>query len=52
MFWFSVVVDDVETKDELGRIDTLDMTGHDFLGSIIGLFAVSEKQVKVRYSDL
>lgn len=49
VFWYSV---DAGTKEELGRIDTLDITGHDFVGPIIGIYAVSDKQCKVRYSDL
>lgn len=52
VFWFSVVVDDAERKEELGRIDTLDMTGHDFVGPIIGIYAVSDKEVKVGYSKI
>ena len=52
VFWYSVMVGDAETKQEIGRIDTLDMTGHDFVGPIVGIYAVSDKQLKVRYSDL
>lgn len=49
MFWYSI---DAGTKEEFERIDTLDITGHDFVGPIIGIYAVSDKQCKVRYSDL
>lgn len=49
VFWYSV---GMGTKERLERMDTLDMTGHDFVGPIIGIFAVSDKQCKVRYSDL
>ncbi|KAJ4197027.1 hypothetical protein NW767_009270 [Fusarium falciforme] len=48
-FWFSV--DGASTKEELGKIDSLEMTGHDFVGPIIGMYAVSDSEVKVRYSD-
>lgn len=51
-FWYSVQVDGVERKEEIAKIDTLEMSGHDFVGAIIGLFAVSDTPVKVRYSDL
>ncbi|KAH6879837.1 putative xylosidase/arabinosidase [Thelonectria olida] len=51
VLWFSVVVDDAAMKEELGRIDTLDMTGYDFVGPIIGIYAVSDKEVEVRYSE-
>lgn len=49
LFWYSV---DAVSKEKLEGIDTLDMTGHDFVGPIIGIYAVSDKQYKVRYSDL
>ncbi|KAM5341547.1 hypothetical protein ACJ41O_014578 [Fusarium nematophilum] len=49
VFWFSV--DGVATKEELGRIDSLDMTGHGVAGPLIGMYAVSDKEVKVWYSD-
>lgn len=49
VFWYRV---DAGTKEKLGGIDALDMTGHDFVGPIIGIYAVSDKQCKVRYSDL
>jgi beta-xylosidase len=54
VFWYSVEAADhgAPTKTELGRIDTRDMSGHDFVGPIIGVYAVSDKEVTVRYSDL
>ncbi|GKT54490.1 xylosidase/arabinosidase [Colletotrichum tofieldiae] len=51
VFWFSVVMDDATTRKEVGRIDTLDMSGLDFVGPIIGIYATGDKDVKVRYSD-
>lgn len=51
VFWYSVI-DNPSKGGELGKIDSLDMTGHDFVGPLIGVYAVSEKEVKVRYSDL
>lgn len=51
VFWYSVD-SDLGAKQELERVDILDMTGHDFVGPIIGIFAVSKKEVKVRYSDI
>jgi hypothetical protein len=50
VFWYSLGT--TETKQEMIRIDTLDMTGHDFVGPAIGVYAVSDKQEKVRYLDL
>ena len=53
VFWYSLEVDDVaDTRKVLERMDTLDMTGHDFVGPIIGVYAVSDKREKVRYSNL
>ncbi|UPK95262.1 hypothetical protein LCI18_006197 [Fusarium solani-melongenae] len=47
-FWYSI---DGGRKEELAKIDSLDMTGHDFVGPIIGIYAVSNKQHKVQFSD-
>ncbi|KAL3481508.1 glycosyl hydrolase [Aspergillus californicus] len=47
-FWYSV---DAGAKDELARIDSLDMTGHDFVGPVIGIYAVCDRALKVRFSD-
>ncbi|KAF6823832.1 Xylosidase/arabinosidase [Colletotrichum musicola] len=50
-FWFRSDGDG-QHKTEFAPIDTLDMTGHDFVGPIIGIFAVGSKEVKVHYSGL
>ncbi|KAH6879886.1 putative xylosidase/arabinosidase [Thelonectria olida] len=50
VFWFSVA-DNAATRKGLGKIDSLDMTGHDFVGPIIGVYAVSDKEVKVKFAD-
>ncbi|CZR49804.1 uncharacterized protein FPRO_16012 [Fusarium proliferatum ET1] len=49
-FWYSLGEDG--TRREMGAIDSLDMTGHDFVGPVIGVFAISNNQVKVRYLDI
>jgi beta-xylosidase len=51
MFWYAAS-NNPEEKKELGRVDTLDMTGLDFVGPIIGIFATSDVEVEVRYSSL
>lgn len=51
IFWYSIG-GHKETKVELGKLDTFDMTGHDFVGPIVGIFATGEKEVEVQYSDL
>lgn len=49
VFWYSI---DAGTKERFEKMDTLDMTGLDFVGPVIGVFAVSDKPCKVQYSDL
>ncbi|CAH0057187.1 unnamed protein product [Clonostachys solani] len=51
-FWFSVNVGGNLGKQEMAKIDTLDMTGHDFCGPIIGIFAVGDEDTKVYYSGV
>ena len=51
-FWYSVEADGVNRREELGNIDTLDMTGHDFVGPIVGVYAVDEDGTEVRYTQL
>ncbi|KAL0944836.1 Xylosidase/arabinosidase [Colletotrichum truncatum] len=51
VFWYSVS-NGVGKKEQFGRMDTLDMTGHDFVGPIVGIFAVGGKEADVRWSDL
>ncbi|XEV05024.1 hypothetical protein FSHL1_010311 [Fusarium sambucinum] len=50
VFWYSLGEDG--ERREMGAIDSLDMTGHDFVGPVIGVFATSNDQVKVRYLDI
>ncbi|KAM0271133.1 hypothetical protein ACHAQH_009182 [Verticillium albo-atrum] len=52
VFWFSLDVDGVQETVKFAPIDTLDMTGHDFVGPIVGIFAVGNESVKVQYSGL
>lgn len=47
-FWYSI---NNETKRELAKIDSLDMTGHDFVGPVIGIYAVGVEAHKVRFSN-
>jgi beta-xylosidase len=47
-FWYSI---DMEAKRELATIDSLDMTGHDFVGPVIGIYAVGIEARKVRFLD-
>lgn len=49
VFWYSI---DLGTKEMFESIDTLDITGHDFVGPILGIYAVSDVQCKVRYLDI
>lgn len=51
IFWFSIKTGDAVTKKEAGRIDTLDMTGHDFVGPIIGVYAVGDRDIKIQFSN-
>ncbi|QKD62287.2 uncharacterized protein FOBCDRAFT_208957 [Fusarium oxysporum Fo47] len=44
VFWFSVD-HNTTTRNGLGKIDSLDMTGHNLVGPLIGVYAVSEKEV-------
>ncbi|KAM0429790.1 hypothetical protein ACHAPT_006396 [Fusarium lateritium] len=46
-FWYSI--DGV--KEELGQIDSLDMTGHDFVGPVIGVFGTAAKESSVEFID-
>ncbi|KAL5050871.1 glycosyl hydrolase [Aspergillus fruticulosus] len=50
VFWYAAS-NNTEAKKELGRVDTLDMTGLDFVGPIIGIFATSDMEVEARYSS-
>ena len=45
--WYSI---QGEAKRELECIDSLDMTGHDFVGPVIGVYAVGDDRIKVKYS--
>ncbi|KAI8713615.1 hypothetical protein NCS52_01306400 [Fusarium sp. LHS14.1] len=47
-FWYSV--DGV--KEELAQIDSLDMTGHDFIGPVIGAFGTAAKKSRVEFVGL
>ncbi|RSL55658.1 hypothetical protein CEP54_009246 [Fusarium duplospermum] len=47
-FWYSA--DGV--KEELGQIDSLDMTGHDFVGPVIGAFGIAAKETRVEFAGL
>jgi beta-xylosidase len=47
-FWYSA---GTEAKRELARMDSLDMTGHDFVGPVIGIYAVGDESRKVRFSN-
>ncbi|UPK97963.1 hypothetical protein LCI18_008898 [Fusarium solani-melongenae] len=49
-FWYSLGTK--ETKRELDTIDSLDMTGHDFVGPVVGVFAISNNGTKVQFLDL
>lgn len=48
-FWVSYNADDKQETVELGKIDTLDMTGHDFVGPVIGIFASAEEALEIEY---
>jgi hypothetical protein len=50
VFWYAAS-NNPEGKKELGRVDTIDMTGLDFVGPIIGIFATSDVEVEARYSS-
>ncbi|KAL2841353.1 glycosyl hydrolase [Aspergillus pseudodeflectus] len=47
-FWYSI---DTKAKRELSRMDSLDMTGHDFVGPVIGIYAVGAESRKVRFAN-
>ncbi|KAJ0415024.1 glycosyl hydrolase [Aspergillus carlsbadensis] len=47
-FWYKI---DTEGKREVARIDSLDMTGHDFVGPVIGIYAVGAESQTLRFSD-
>ncbi|KAI8657055.1 hypothetical protein NCS56_01311200 [Fusarium sp. Ph1] len=47
-FWYSAY----GTKEELAQIDSLDMTGHDFVGPVIGAFGTAAKESRVEFVDL
>ncbi|EXK28465.1 hypothetical protein FOMG_14941 [Fusarium oxysporum f. sp. melonis 26406] len=44
VFLFSVD-HNTTTRNGLGKIDSLDMTGHNLVGPLIGVYAVSEKEI-------
>lgn len=48
-FWFSIEVGGIEEKEQLVEVDTLDMSGNDFVGPIIGIFAVGAGDIKAHY---
>ncbi|RTE77711.1 hypothetical protein BHE90_007838 [Fusarium euwallaceae] len=47
-FWYSA--DGV--KEELGQIDSLDMTRHDFVGPVIGIFGIAARESRVEFVGL
>ncbi|OAL52925.1 beta-xylosidase [Pyrenochaeta sp. DS3sAY3a] len=49
VFWYLVEGD---KKVVFEPINTLDLTGQDFVGPIIGIYAVSDRQCKVQYSGI
>ncbi|KAH7021882.1 putative xylosidase/arabinosidase [Ilyonectria destructans] len=52
VFWFRLDVHGVQKTERFAHMDSLDMTGHDFVGPIIGVFAIGNKKAKVNYSGL
>ncbi|EXA39737.1 hypothetical protein FOVG_11219 [Fusarium oxysporum f. sp. pisi HDV247] len=50
VFWYSLGEDG--TRREMGTLDSLDMTGHDFVGPVIGVFATGNDQIRVKYLDI
>lgn len=50
-FWYSISGGAPE-KTIVGRLDALDISGHDFVGPVIGIYAISDEKVNVRFSDL
>lgn len=53
VFWYAVESGRKEKFEEkFEGIDTLDITGYDFVGPIIGVYAVGDMPCKVRYSNL
>ena len=50
-FWYSAGADALK-ETVVAKIDTLDISGHDFVGPVIGIFAVGQVEAKVRYSNL
>ncbi|KAH8652969.1 glycosyl hydrolase [Ilyonectria robusta] len=52
VFWYCLDVGGVQKKERFAHIATLDMTGHDFVGPIIGVFAIGNEKVKVNYLGL
>jgi beta-xylosidase len=49
VFWYCV---NEGSKNEFEKMDTLDMTNHEFVGPVIGVYAVSDKQCKLHFSHL
>ncbi|CAG8189159.1 unnamed protein product [Penicillium olsonii] len=49
IFWYSLGTE--SGKREINRMDSLDMTGHDFVGPVIGIYAVGVESCKVRFVD-
>ncbi|GAB7335016.1 hypothetical protein MBLNU13_g06878t1 [Cladosporium sp. NU13] len=50
-FWFSGSAK-ARRKTVIEDVDTLDISGHDFVGPVIGVFAVGNEEVKAHFSDL
>ncbi|KAM5347648.1 hypothetical protein ACJ41O_007472 [Fusarium nematophilum] len=50
VFWFKSGGSDVKT--EAATVDTLEMTNYDFVGPVIGIYAVGEEGVKAHFASL
>ncbi|KAH7117425.1 putative xylosidase/arabinosidase [Dactylonectria macrodidyma] len=52
VFSYSADVDgNVGEPEVMGMIDTLEMTGHDFVGPVVGIFATGETETKVHFRN-
>jgi beta-xylosidase len=50
-FWYSSG-DKAAPKSAIEDVDTLDISGHDFVGPVIGIFAVGNEEEKAHFSNL
>ncbi|KAL4779653.1 glycosyl hydrolase [Aspergillus varians] len=51
-FWYVTKINGKESdKTVLGKIDTLDLTAHEFVGPVVGIFATGEEGTHLLFND-